>query len=199
MVPLDLEKQPTIEQAGETIRQNFGRVDVLLNVAGILGDGVTTSGPERSILKMDRQWIETTMAVNVIGPVMLIKELVPIMKTKQSRDGRPTSIVANLSARVGSIADNELGGWYSYRFSKAALNQATRTMAHELKRQGTWSVALHPGTTNTDLSQPFQKNVADGRLFPVDFTAKQLLDVIDSMQEEHTGGLYDWSGKALPF
>ena len=199
MVPLDLENQPTIEKAGETIRQNFGRVDVLLNVAGILGDGVTTSGPERSILKMDRQWIETTMAVNVIGPVMLIKELVPIMKTKQSKDGRPTSIVANLSARVGSIADNELGGWYSYRFSKAALNQATRTMAHELKRQGTWSVALHPGTTNTDLSQPFQKNVADGRLFPVDFTAKQLLDVIDSMQEEHTGGLYDWSGKALPF
>lgn len=198
-IPLDLENQLTIEHAGETIRQTFGRVDVLLNVAGILGDGVTTSGPERSILKLDRRWIETTMAVNVIGPVMLIKELVPIMKTKRTKDRRPTSVVANLSARVGSIADNELGGWYSYRFSKAALNQATRTMAHELKRQGTWSLTLHPGTTNTDLSQPFQKNVAEGRLFPVDFTAKQLLDVIDSMQEEHSGGLYDWSGKALPF
>ena len=198
-IPLDLENQLTIEHAGETIRQTFGRVDVLLNVAGILGDGVTTSGPERSILKLDRRWIETTMAVNVIGPVMLIKELVPIMKTKRTKDRRPTSVVANLSARVGSIADNELGGRYSYRFSKAALNQATRTMAHELKRQGTWSLTLHPGTTNTDLSQPFQKNVAEGRLFPVDFTAKQLLDVIDSMQEEHSGGLYDWSGKALPF
>ena len=199
LVPLDLENQETIEQAAATIREEFDRVDVLLNVAGLLGDGSTTPGPERSISKLDRDWIEKTMAVNVIGPVMLSKELSPIMKTKRSKDGRATSVIANLSARVGSIADNEMGGWYSYRFSKAALNQATRTMAHELKRQGTWSVALHPGTTNTDLSQPFQKNVADGRLFPVDFTAKQLLDVIDSMKDEHSGGLYDWAGKALPF
>jgi NAD(P)-dependent dehydrogenase (short-subunit alcohol dehydrogenase family) len=143
--------------------------------------------------------VEKTMAINVIGPVMLSKELAPLMKTKRSKDNRAKSVIANLSARVGSIADNELGGWYSYRFSKAALNQATRTMAHELKRQGTWSVALHPGTTNTDMSKPFQKNVADGRLFPVDFTATQLLDVIDSMEDVHSGGLYDWAGKALPF
>ena len=198
-MPLDLEKQETIEQAGESIRQEFDRVDVLFNVAGLLGDGSTTPGPERSILKMDRDWIEKTMAINVIGPVMLSKELIPIMKTKGSKDGRPTSIIANISARVGSIADNEIGGWYSYRFSKAALNQATRTMAHELKRQGTWSVALHPGTTDTDLSLPFQKNVADGRLFPVEFTANQLLDVVDSMKDVHSGGLFDWAGKALPF
>ena len=198
-MPLDLEKQETIEQAGESIRQEFDRVDVLFNVAGLLGDGFTTPGPERSILKMDRDWIEKTMAINVIGPVMLSKELIPIMKTKGSKDGRPTSIIANISARVGSIADNEIGGWYSYRFSKAALNQATRTMAHELKRQGTWSVALHPGTTDTDLSLPFQKNVAEGRLFPVEFTANQLLDVVDSMKDVHSGGLFDWAGKALPF
>ena len=199
LVQLDLEQQETIERAGEYIRQNFDRVDVLLNVAGLLGDGSTTPGPERSILKMDRDWIEKSMAINVIGPVILSKELVPHMKTKNSKDGRPISIIANLSARVGSIADNEIGGWYSYRFSKAALNQATRTMAHELKRQGTWSVALHPGTTDTDLSLPFQKNVAGGRLFPVDFTAKRLLDVVDSMKDVHSGGLFDWAGKALPF
>ena len=194
-----MEKQETIEQCGERIRQDFERVDVLLNVAGLLGDGTTTAGPERSILKMDREWVEQTMAINVIGPVMFSKELIPIMGTKRSKDGRPKSIVANLSARVGSIADNEIGGWYSYRCSKAALNQATRTMAHELKRQGTWSVALHPGTTDTGLTQPFQKNVVEGRLFPVEFTAKQLLDVIDSMKDEHSGGLFDWAGKALPF
>lgn len=199
LVPLDLEKQETIEHAGQNIRKEFGRVDVLFNVAGLLGDGSTTPGPERSILKMDRDWIEKTMAVNVIGPVMFCKELIPIMKTKGSKDGRPPSIIANISARVGSIADNEIGGWYSYRFSKAALNQATRTMAHELKRQGTWSVALHPGTTDTDLSLPFQKNVAEGRLFPVEFTSNQLLDVVDSMKDGHSGGLFDWAGKALPF
>jgi NAD(P)-dependent dehydrogenase (short-subunit alcohol dehydrogenase family) len=199
-VHLDMEQQESILSAGETIRRDFQRVDMLLNVAGLLGDGSTTPGPERSILKLDRDWVEKTMAVNVIGPVMFIKELVPTMKTKlRTANDRPISVVANLSARVGSISDNELGGWYSYRFSKAALNQATRTLSHELKRQGTWTIALHPGTTDTDLSKPFQRNVADGKLFPVDFTVKQLLNIVDSMTEENSGGLYDWAGKALPF
>jgi NAD(P)-dependent dehydrogenase (short-subunit alcohol dehydrogenase family) len=202
VVQLDLEDQESIEEASSNIREKFNRVDVLLNVAGLLGDAKTTPGPERCIAKLERNWIEKTMAINVIGPVMLCKELSPLMKTKQrgkKEEGRPVSVIANLSARVGSISDNELGGWYSYRFSKSALNQATRTMAHELKRQGTWTVALHPGTTDTDLSKPFQKNVQDGRLFPVDFTVGQLLDCIDSMTEEHSGGLYDWAGKAISF
>jgi len=113
--------------------------------------------------------------------------------------GRSPTVIANLSARVGSISDNQLGGWYSYRISKAALNQATRTMGLELKRQGTWAVALHPGTTDTDLSKPFQKNVRKGRLFPVEFTVDQLLNVVESMGDQNTGGFYDWAGKALPF
>jgi len=212
IIQLDVADQKSIEDAGASIQEKYGRVDMLLNVAGILGDGVSTPGPERSLSKMDRDWVEETMAVNCIGPVMLSKELAPLMKSKSLRrrrkdeqqhnappPPRPTSVIANLSARVGSISDNELGGWYSYRFSKAALNQATRTMSHELKRQGTWSVALHPGTTNTDLSKPFQRNVQEGRLFPVDFTVGQLLDVIDSLQDENSGGLYDWAGTALPF
>lgn len=204
VVPLDMEDQQSIEDASSQIRERFNRVDVLLNVAGLLGDAKTTPGPERSISKLDRAWIEKTMAVNVIGPVLLCKELAPLMKTKQrgkkeDQKERPVSIIASLSARVGSISDNELGGWYSYRFSKSALNQATRTMAHELKRQGTWAMALHPGTTDTDLSKPFQRNVAEGRLFPVDFTANQLLDCVDSMTAEHSGGLYDWAGKAISF
>lgn len=204
VIPLDMEDQQSIEDAAITIDERFNRVDVLLNVAGILGDGKTTPGPERSITKLDRDWVEKTMAINVIGPVMLCKELAPLMKAKQrgkngDEEPRPVSIIASLSARVGSISDNELGGWYSYRFSKAALNQATRTMAHELKRQGTWTMALHPGTTDTDLSKPFQKNVAEGRLFPVEFTVNQLLDCIDSMTAVHSGGLYDWAGKAISF
>ena len=202
VVQLDLEDQDSIVRASSYIREKFNRVDVLLNVAGILGDAKTTPGPERSIAKLDREWVEKTMAINVIGPVMLCKELSPLMKSKKhSKKGeqRPVSLFASLSARVGSISDNELGGWYSYRLSKAALNQATRTMAHELKRQGTWTVALHPGTTDTDLSKPFQGNVQEGRLFPVDFTVGQLLDCIDSMTEEHSGGLFDWAGKAISF
>jgi len=196
------------------MQQYGGRVDVLFNVAGILGDGgVTTPGPERSIRYLDRDWAAKTMAVNYFGPLFLSQALAPLMKTNvygrgrhsgkgegtTETEGRPISVIANLSARVGSISDNGLGGWISYRSSKAALNQATRTMALELRRQGTWTVSLHPGTTDTDLSKPFQRNVREGRLFPVDFTAERLLDVVDCMEEVHSGGFYDWSGTALPF
>ena len=164
--------------------------------------------------------------MNVVGPTMLVKALTPLMRTKGRRkitinnnnddvdesnnDGRqqlevipptdrPPTVVVNLSARVGSISDNQLGGWYTYRSSKSALNQMTRTMAHELKRQGSHIIALHPGTTNTDLSKQFQKNVQDRRLFPVEFTVEKLLDVVESVTEENNGGFYDWAGKALPF
>jgi NAD(P)-dependent dehydrogenase (short-subunit alcohol dehydrogenase family) len=204
VIQLDLEDQTSIESAGETIRNRFQRVDLLLNVAGILGDAKTTPGPERSLAKMDREWLEKTMAINVVGPAMLCKELLPLI-TRQRRkkdDGdsqRPVAVVANLSARVGSISDNALGGWYSYRMSKSALNQLTRTMALELKRQSAWSIALHPGTTATDLSVPFQANVKEGSLFPVDFTVHQLLNIIDSLKEENSGGFYDWSGQSLSF
>ena len=189
---LDLEDQSTIDKLGVHIENNYKRVDGLFNVAAILGDGQTTPGPERSLAMLDRAWIEKGLAINVIGPVMLVKALAPLMKTriptrKQKTEGavlRDKSIVVNISARVGSVSDNGLGGWYSYRFSKTALNQATRTMGHELKRQGTYAVAIHPGTTKTDLSGPFHKNVKEGSLFPVEFTAKQILTLVDSMDDK---------------
>ena len=177
----------------------------MLNVAGILGDGKTTPGPERSLAKMDRAWFEKSLAVNVVGPVMLSKELLPLMtqgrqkKKPDGEKGRPTAVIANLSARVGSISDNNLGGWYSYRMSKSALNQATRTMALELKRQSAWAVALYPGMTDTGLSKPFHGNAKEGSVFPVDFTVTNLLNVIDSMQEENSGGFYDWAGQSISF
>lgn len=197
VLPLDLEDQYTIEQLAETIKQKFNRVDGLFNVAGLLGDGKSTPGPERSLSALDRTWVEKGLAVNVVGPVMMVQALSPFMKTKNEK--RETSVVVNVSARVGSISDNGLGGWYSYRFSKAALNQATRTMAHELKRQGTLAIAVHPGTTATDLSEPFSKNVKEGSLFPKEFTVSQILNIIDSLDTKHSGGLYDWAGKAIPF
>jgi NAD(P)-dependent dehydrogenase (short-subunit alcohol dehydrogenase family) len=200
---LDLADQATIEAAGAALREGYARVDLLLNVAGILGDGVTTPGPERTMAAINREWLERTMAVNVIGPVMWTKELFPLLKQpsrqKQQQQQRPPSVVVNLSARVGSIADNNLGGWYSYRMSKSAVNQATRTMALELRRYGARAIALHPGTTDTDLSKPFQKNVKDGTLFPVEFTVRQLLRVIEAATDEHSGGLYDWAGKSISF
>lgn len=224
ILSLDLEHQSSIDALASNIAQNHRRVDALFNVAGILGDGTTTPGPERSLANIERDWMEKTMAVNVIGPTMLTKALSPLMRTTGRRSvkmnvklegsdeedsynpldidlptDRSPTVIVNLSARVGSISDNGLGGWYSYRISKAALNQSTRTMGLELKRQGTWIVALHPGTTDTDLSKPFQKNVKAARLFPVEFTVDSLLDVVESVGDQNTGGFYDWAGKALPF
>lgn len=213
IIQLDLEDQSSIENAGSEIKLQFNRVDLLLNVAGLLGDGgKTTPGPERSINKIDRKWFEKSFACNVIGPVMLTKELSSLLMQRQltrknvddtnnssNTISRSPAIIVNLSARVGSISDNELGGWYSYRISKAALNQATRTIALEMKRSNTWAISLHPGTTNTDLSVPFQNNVKDGSLFPVEFTSNQLLNLIDSLEEKHSGGLYDWAGQSISF
>uniref|UniRef100_A0A7S3PXF5 Protochlorophyllide reductase n=1 Tax=Chaetoceros debilis TaxID=122233 RepID=A0A7S3PXF5_9STRA len=196
---LDLEEQETIETLGKEIEDSHKRVDVLYNVAGILGDGKNTPGPERSLRSLDRNWAMKSMNVNYIGPVSLSQVLAPMMRSTLKKDDRGKSVIVNLSARVGSISDNGLGGWISYRSSKAALNQANRTMAHELKRQGTLCICLHPGTTDTGLSKPFQGNVKKERLFPVEFTASRMIDAVDCMDELNTGGLYDWSGTALPF
>ncbi len=199
--PLDLEDQETIDELASTIQTSYNkRVDVLYNVAGLLGDGKTTPGPERSLRSVDRDWAMKSMVVNYIGPMCVSQALAPMMRINLKKDiHRGKTVICNLSARVGSISDNGLGGWISYRSSKSALNQATRTMAHELKRQGTMCLCLHPGTTDTDLSKPFQANVRQDRLFPVDFTAERMIDAVDCMEEVHSGGLFDWSGTALPF
>ena len=215
ILPLDIEDQASINTLSTYITKKYQRIDALFNVAGLLGDGgITTPGPERSLSSIDRDWMIKSLGVNLIGPTMLIQALSPLMRTVGKRKiiiddkdttvvipptNRPPTIIINLSARVGSISDNQLGGWYTYRASKSALNQITRTSSHELKRQGTHVISIHPGTTDTDLSKPFQANVQKSRLFPVEFTVEKLLDVVGCVEEVNTGGFYDWAGKALPF
>ena len=170
------------------------RVDALWNVGGVLHEG--DRGPERSLDAVDREWLLKSVDVNCAGPILVTKTLRKALNAgrRGGANARPASVVANLSARVGSIADNGLGGWYSYRLSKAALNQATVTCARELKRQRTICVALHPGTTDTGLSKPFQARVAPEKLFPVEFTASQLLDIVDGLEEDDSGRFIDWAG-----
>mmetsp|Transcript_28109 Transcript_28109/g.41719 ORF Transcript_28109/g.41719 Transcript_28109/m.41719 type:complete len:351 (+) Transcript_28109:152-1204(+) len=202
---LDITRDDDIESLEKFIKENYNRVDALFNVAGVLGDSKTTAGPERNISQFDRKWFQSQMDVNVIGPMMVTKALLPFMKVarKELNGGnRAQSIVLNMSARVGSASDNVGGlGWHSYRMSKAALNMGTRTLSHELKRSGVWTLALYPGFTDTDMSIPFQRPgmKEKGMVFPVDFTVGRMLDVMEGMEESNSGGLYDWSGIALPF
>ncbi|CAM9448593.1 unnamed protein product [Chrysoparadoxa australica] len=180
LVQLDVTDQNSLSAAAEHVKASYGRVDELFNVAGILGDGKITPGPERSLKQVDKDWAMRTMDVNALGPVMVTQAFQDLLRSK-GKEGRPNSIVASLSARVGSISDNRMGGWISYRMSKAALNQATKCMGLELKRLGIHVIAYHPGTTRTDLSAPFAANVKPEKLFSTEFTVSRLLDICDGV------------------
>ena len=148
------------------------------------------------LASVDRAWLLESFDVNCAGPLLVTRALRAAL---DARKRRYPSYVASLSARVGSINDNGLGGWYSYRGSKAAQNMATRTMAIELRRQDTRCVALHPGTTETALSAPFARNVRPEKLFPAPFSAKQLLDICDGLKDRHSGAFFGWDGEAIDF
>ena len=149
--------------------------------------------PEKAMADLDPAWLAELFAVNATGPALVAKHFLPLMP----KAGR--CVFAVLSARVGSIADNKLGGWYGYRASKAALNQLVRTLAIEEKRRNDRSivVALHPGTVDTDLSRPFQANVRRDQLFAADRAAVQLLDVIDGLKAPDSGKHFGWDGAEI--
>ncbi|KAK1738074.1 short-chain dehydrogenase/reductase family protein [Skeletonema marinoi] len=208
VTPLDVTNEEQIVQLRDELQSMYGRVDGLFNVAGVLGDKTTTPGPEMNLSQLDQTWLQNQFAVNAIGPLMITSKLTPLLKARKGRNkylretGSKESVVVNLSARVASMSDNTGGlAWYSYRMSKAALNQGVRTSSHELRRQGTWTIALYPGMTDTDMSQPFQSKTMKekGLVFPVSFTVGRLLDVVDAMEEEQSGGMYDWAGQCIAY
>ncbi len=182
---IDLEDEASIVAAAERIT---GTPDLVIVTTGLLHDG--DRGPEKAMRDLDPAWMARNFAINAIGPALVAKHLLPRMP----KSGR--MVFAVLSARVGSISDNTLGGWYGYRASKAALNQFVRTLAIEDKRRNSSGivVALHPGTVDTDLSRPFQGNVSPGRLFKPDRAAVQLLDVIEGLRAPDSGKLFAWDG-----
>ena len=149
--------------------------------------------PEKSWRDLDAIHMARAFAVNAIGPALLMKHFLPLLP----RQGR--SVFATLSARVGSIGDNQLGGWYSYRASKAALNQFVRTAAIELGRRqpAALCVALHPGTVATRLSAPFAKAGLDVRT--AEEAADRLIDVIERLAPASTGGFFDYRGAPVPW
>ena len=149
--------------------------------------------PERSFTTLDAAYLQQVFAINTLGPALVMKYFLPLM----ARQGR--CVAGFLSARVGSIGDNALGGWYGYRASKAALNQLVKTASVELTRRNRQSicVALHPGTVDTALSQPFAKTGLKVR--PAPEAARDLLKVLEVLVPEDTGGLIDYLGQKLPF
>ncbi len=185
---LDLTDEASIAAAAAGITT---APDLVVLTTGLLHEG--ERGPEKSMAALDADWLMRQYAINAIGPALVAKHFLPLMP----RTGR--CVFAVLSARVGSIGDNKLGGWYGYRAAKAALNQLIRTLAIEERRRNDRAivVGLHPGTVDTGLSRPFQANVRADQLFTADRAAVQLLDVIEGLKAPDSGRLFDWEGKEI--
>jgi len=173
------------------VRQLAGDVRLVIDATGFLHDEHVV--PEKSWRDLDTAQMAQAFAVSAIGPALLMKYFLPLLPSK----GR--SVFATLSARVGSIGDNHLGGWYSYRASKAALNQFVRTAAIELARRkpDAICVALHTGTVATPLSAPFAKSGLDIQA-PAE-AAQRLLDVLEHLPASANGCFFDHHGLRVPW
>ena len=188
--PLDLDDDGSIAAAAAALAER-APFDLILIATGLLhGTGVS---PEKSVSRIDGAALDRLFRINATGPALVMRHFLPLL----ARDRR--SVMAALSARVGSIGDNRLGGWVGYRSAKAALNQIITTVAIELARTHPNIIlaGLHPGTVATDLSAPFQRNVAPDRLFTPAQSAAHLLDVIDGLMPTDSGGCLDFAGKRI--
>jgi NAD(P)-dependent dehydrogenase (short-subunit alcohol dehydrogenase family) len=186
---LDLTLEPRVAAAAREVAEQGLPVRLVVIATGFLHGGGMS--PERSWRELNPEQMAHAFAVNTIGPALVMKHFLPLLP----REGK--SVFAALSARVGSIGDNRLGGWYSYRASKAALNQFVRTASVELRRRQPEAicVALHPGTVDTRLSAPFAK--AGLEVGPPDLAAGRLLDCIDRLGPGDSGEFFDHMGERV--
>ncbi|MBD1868427.1 SDR family NAD(P)-dependent oxidoreductase [Cyanobacteria bacterium FACHB-471] len=192
-LPLDITEEAQIATITDKIKTETAALHSVINCVGLLHDGAMQ--PEKSLRHLNSEQLMRYFQVNSIGAVLLAKHLQPLLKHGDR------AILATISAKVGSIGDNQLGGWYGYRASKAALNMFMRTTAIEYRRTCPRAivVTLHPGTTDTQLSQPFQRSVPPEKLFSCDRTVRQLLAVLDQLQESDSGEFFSWDGSKLPW
>ena len=188
----DLGDEVSIASAAEQIAE-AGPLHLAICAVGMLHDDELGLAPEKSWRELSAEGLARAYMVNALGPALLMKHLLPLLP----RDGKAG--FAALSARVGSVSDNRIGGWYGYRAAKAALNQHIRCAAIELgrKHKQAFCIGLHPGTVDTGLSAPFQKNVPNGKLFTPAASSGAMLTVLDSLTAEDSGKLFGYDGEEI--
>ncbi|MBL8560071.1 MAG: SDR family NAD(P)-dependent oxidoreductase [Hyphomonadaceae bacterium] len=189
----DLESEDSIAAACARVAAD-GPLHLVVVATGVLHDGAALS-PEKTWRAQSPEAFARAFAINTTGPALIAKHMLGHLAKGEK------AVFAALSARVGSISDNRLGGWHAYRASKAALNMLIRTFAIELAQRNrtACAAALHPGTVDTALSQPFQSGVRAERLFTPQQSAGHLLDVIDTLTPAQSGKLFAWDGAEVPF
>ncbi len=190
----DLTSEASIAAAADMVKQGGIAPRLIFIATGVLHDGESIQ-PEKSLRGQSAENYAHMFAVNAAGPALIGKHFLPLMP----RSGR--TIFAAVSAKVGSISDNRMGGWHAYRASKAALNMIVRNFAIEQARTKAeaFAVTLHPGTVDSALSQPFQRGVPDGKLFTPQFSAQSMLNVLDGLKEGDSGKLFSWDGAEIGY
>ncbi len=188
----DLLAEPSIAAAADACNSD-GPLQLVIVATGMLHEG--SLQPEKTWRSVSAEGFAQAFALNATGPALVAKHFLGRLAFGER------AVFAALSARVGSISDNRLGGWHAYRASKAALNMLMQNFAIELARVNPTAmcVALHPGTVDTSLSRPFQANVPPSKLFTPDRSVADLLRVIDQLDPKHSGKLLAWDGAVLPF
>ncbi|MEM9806866.1 MAG: SDR family NAD(P)-dependent oxidoreductase [Cyanobacteria bacterium P01_D01_bin.56] len=192
-IPMDITDEAQIEKGLTQVKSMTPQLHFVINCVGFLHDGAIT--PEKALRQLNADHLMRYFQVNSIGGALLAKHLLPLLNHKQP------NIFATISAKIGSIEDNRLGGWYGYRASKAALNMFLKTAAIEYSRRSkhTAIIMLHPGTTDTRLSEPFQRGVPPEKLFPVDKTVGLLMNVLQATTLDDNGSFFAWDGSRLPW
>jgi NAD(P)-dependent dehydrogenase (short-subunit alcohol dehydrogenase family) len=187
-IPIDFEDETSIARAVADAATT-GDLRLVIDATGLLHED--DLGPEKTFKTLDPAWLARNFLVNAIGPAMLMKHILPLLP----RTGK--SVFATLSARVGSIGDNRLGGWYGYRASKAALNQLVKTASIELSRKCPQAacLAIHPGTVETNLSARFLRDRK--HVHQPDDAASRILRTLDQLDHRNTGGFFDCDGQTI--
>lgn len=189
---MDTYIEADIERGAELASQH-GPLDLVVVATGLLHNDALM--PEKSLRDLSAQKFQEVFAVNTIGPALVAKHFLPLLHRERR------AVFAAISARVGSISDNHLGGWYAYRASKSALNMVLKNASIEMGRRYKQAivVGLHPGTVDSDLSKPFQSHVADGKLFTPEQSAGYLLNVLNTIGVEDTGKVFAWDGQEIEY
>ena len=192
-IRVDITIADDLQGLAANIRADQEHPDFVICAAGILHEDAVR--PEKSLKQCNQASLNRLFQVNSIGPLMLARAVLPLMPKN-----RPAHFAA-LSAMVGSIGDNRLGGWYGYRASKAALNQLMKTLAVECHRSHPQLciTSIHPGTTDSALSRPFQANVKPGKLYTPTQSAERILQVVSTGQPEDSGRFVNWDGRLIPW
>ncbi len=188
---IDIEDENSIKNAAEIVGAE--KLDLILVATGFLHN--ENFGPEKSLREISSEKFQKVFAINAIGPALIAKYFLPKLNNENK------AIFAAISARVSSISDNFLGGWYAYRASKTALNMVLRNLAIEIKRtnKNAIIVGLHPGTVDSNLSKPFKASVKPEKLFSPNYSAQKLIEVLSLVKSEDSGFLFDYEYKKIEF